>query len=286
MDRITELVELLEPEVAAPLPDLRVRQRDALLRYMASAEEARTRRAPRRPRAKHRGRYLAIAGAAAAVAVVAAIFVPGSSTPPPPVAAPRTSAVLTAVTRALATTSDDIEEVHSSVPAAAQLSSTSWIDLANGTCRTDTSVDGQRSLTVFIGGGNAVVIDYGLQEWWTRATSGVTCEPLITPQTIADDLTTGDYRLAGRATVGGQPALKLESSTTTSGTHPVTKMTTLWVNATTYLPIRSTSLGHAGEQTVFSWLPATSVNAAILRVEVPAGFHHVATAPSPPSSGQ
>jgi hypothetical protein len=285
MDRIAELVELLEPEVAAPPPHLQSRQRDALLRFMASAEEARTRPAHRRPRARHRGRHLAIAGAAAVVAVVAATLVLGSSTQRPPVAAPDTSAVLTAVTRALANTSGDIEEVQSSVPAAARLSSTSWVNLANGTCRTDTSVNGQPSLTVFVRDGSAVFIDYGLREWWTRDTGGVTCEPPLTPQTIIHDVTTGDYRLAGHATVGGQAALKLVSSMTTAGAHPVTKMTTLWVNATTYLPIQSTSLGHAKEQTVFGWLPATSVNASILNVTVPAGFRNVASAPSPNPSG-
>jgi hypothetical protein len=289
MDRIAELVELLEPEVAAPPPDLQSRQRDALLRFMASAEEARTRPGHRRPRARHRGWYLAIAGAAAVVAVVAATLVPRSSNPRPPVAAPGTapgtSAVLTAVTRALANTSGDIEEVQSSVPAPAQLSSTSWTDLTTGACRTDTSVNGQPSLTVFVRDGSAVFIDYRVREWWTRDTRGVTCEPPLTPQTIMHDVTTGDYRLAGHATVGGQSALQLVSSMTTAGAHPVTKVTTLWVNATTYLPIQSNSLGHAEEQTVFSWLRATSVNAAMLKVKVPAGFRSVATAPSPSPSG-
>ncbi len=120
-----------------------------------------------------------------------------------------------------------------------------------------------------------------IREWWTRDTRGVTCEPPLTPQAIIHDVTTGDYRVAGRATVGEQPALKLESSMTTTGTHPETKMTTLSVNSTTYLPIQSTSLGRASEQTVFSWLPATSVNASILNVKVPAGFRHVAATPSP-----
>jgi len=281
MDRIAELVELLEPEVAAPPRDLQARQRDTLLRFMVSAEEAPPRPAHRRPRAKHRDRYLAIAGAAAVVAVVAATLVLGSSTTRPPVAEPGTSAVLTAVTSALVNTNRDIEEVQSSVSAAAQLSSTSWVDLDRGTCRTDTSIDGQRSLTVLVRDGSAVVIDYGLREWWTRDARGVNCEPSLTPQGIEHDVTTGDYRLAGQSTINGQPALKLESSTSTTGTHPVAKVTTLWVNATTYLPIQSTSLGHASEQTVFSWLPATSANASILNVKVPTGFRHVATAPLP-----
>ncbi len=198
MDRIVELVQLLEPEVAPPPPDLQARQRDVLLQFIASADKARTRLPRWRPKARHSGWYIAIAGAAAVAAVVAAISLPGSSPPHPPVAAPGTSAVLTAVTRALANVSSDIEEVRSSAPVAVQPSSVSWIDLATGACRTDTSVDGQPLLTVFVKSGSAVFIDYGLREWWTRGTGGVTCEPL-TPETIEHDLSTGNYTLAGRA---------------------------------------------------------------------------------------
>jgi hypothetical protein len=279
MDRIAELVQLLEPEVAAPSSHLQARQREDLFRFMASVEKADSGPAHWRLRAWH----LAIAGSVAAVAVAAATFVPGSSTPRSPLAAPRTSAVLTAVTRALTSTGGDIEEIQSSISAAIRLSSTSWIDLDTGICRTDTSINAQPSLTVFVGDGNAVIIDYARREWWTREASGVTCESPLTPQAIEHDVTTGDYRLAGHATVGGQPALKLVSTTT--GAQRVTKVTTLWVNATTYLPIQSTSLGHAREQTLFTWLPATSVNAAILDFKVPAGFLQVVTAPSPDSSG-
>jgi len=278
MDRIVELVQLLEPEVAPPPPDLQARQRDVLLRFMALAEKAPTSPPHRRPHARHSGRYIAIAGAAAAVAVVAAVSVPGSSPPHPPVAAPGTSAVLTAVTGALANVSSDIEEVQSSAPAAVHLSSASWVDLATGACRTDTSVNGQPVLTVFVKNGSAVFIDYGLREWWTRSTGGVTCEPL-TPQTIERELNTGNYTFAGRATVDGQQALKLVPTTTAAAPHRVTKLTTLWVNATSYLPIQSVSVGHVSEQTTFAWMPATSTNAAMLSVTVPAGFRQVATAP-------
>lgn len=273
MDRIADLVRQLEPEMPPPSPDVRARQRDALLKsMMAPAEEGRAR--PPRWHARHKGRLVAIAGAAAA-AMVAAVVVPGSSPTPRPPA--RTTAVLTAVTRALATTGDDIEEVQSAVPGA-PVATTSWVDLSTGACRTDTSLNGRRSLTIFLEHGTAVFVDYGLREWWTRDAGGVSCEPL-TPETIEHDVTTGDYTVTGRATVGGQPSLKLVSTTRTTGLHQMTKLTTLWVNASTYLPIRSTSSGHLTEQTTFTWLPTTAVSTAILGVTVPAGFQRVA----PPS---
>jgi hypothetical protein len=275
MDRIVELVQQLEPEVAPPSVDAQARQRDALLRSMAPADDARTR--PGRWRPRHKGWVVAIAGATA-VAVVATLLVRGSSSPPrPPAAAPGTSAVLMAITKVLARTSDDVEEVQSRAPGVVQLSATSWVDLATGACRTDTSVNGQPSLTLFVEHGSAVFIDYGLRDWWTRATGGVTCEPL-TPQAIERDVATGNYTLAGRVIIDGQQSLKLVAMTTSSGLHPLTKLTTLWVNAATYLPIQSTSVGHLTERTVFTWLPATSANTARFNVRVPAGFRQLCRA--------
>ena len=279
MDRIADLVGQLEPETSLPSEDVRARQRAALLRSMALEGEGST--PSRGSRFGHRGWFLALIGTAAAVAV-AAIVVPRSSpSPAPPLA---TSAVLTAITRTLAHTGNDIEEVRSSVPGT-PLSTTSWVDLSTGACRTDTSLDGQPSVTIFVEQGNAVFINHDLREWWTRRTGGVVCAPL-TPQTIAHDLATGHYTVDDHAVVNGQPSLKLASVSVTTGPHPVPQLTTLWVNAATYLPIRSTSSGHVAEQTTFTWLPATPTNAATLTIAVPAGFREVAPpAPQRQSGG-
>ncbi len=273
MDQIADLVRQLEPEMPPPSREVQACQREALLESIASSEKARTR--PRRWRTRHKAWFVAIVGVAAA-AIVTGIVVPGSSPSPRP-AAP-TSAVLTAVTRALRATGDDIEEVQSVVPGA-PVSTTSWVDLSTGACRADTSLNGQSSFTIFLEHGSAVFVDYSLREWWTRDAGGVSCEPL-TPRTIEHDVTTGDYTVAGHGTVGGQPSLKLVYTSTTTGLHQVTQLTTLWVNATTYLPIQSTSTGHLTEQTTFTWLPVTAINAAILDVRVPAGFQRVAAPPA------
>lgn len=273
MDPVVELVLQLEPDTAPPSVDLQARQREALLRSMAQAGHTRTPSRHWRPR--HSGWFVALAGAAAA-AVVVTILVPGSSpSRRPPAPAPATSAVLAAITTALTETSADIEQVQSTV-SGAPLSTTSWVDLASGSCRTDTSVNGQLSLTLFDESGNAVIIDYGKKEWWTRGTEGVTCEPLLTPQIIEHALTTGQYTVAGHAVLDGQPSLKLVSTATSSGLHPMAKLAILWVNATTYLPIQSSSTGHLTEQTVFTWVPATATNTARLHIAVPAGFRQVA----------
>jgi hypothetical protein len=278
MDPLADLVRQLEPQMPPPPLDLQARQRDALLQSIASSEKARMR--PPRWHTRHRGWFVAIGGAAAA-AVVVAILVPRSSPSPRPPA--HMSVVLTAVTRALAATGNDIEEVQSTVPGT-PLSTTSWVDLSTGACRTDTSLNGQPSLTISVEHGKAVFVDYGLHEWWTRSTGGVSCEPL-TPQTIERNVSTGDYTVAGRSIVGGQPSLKLVSTSTTTGPRHVTKLTTLWVNATTYLPIQSTSGGHFTEQTMFTWRTATPSNTAVLDVKVPASFPQVAAPPPERQAG-
>ena len=282
MDRIAELVRQLEPQTGSPPADVRARQRAALVRSMAAAGGARPR--PRRWSFRHGGWLAAIAGAAA-VAVVVAVLLPGPSSPPrrsarPPHAGPGTSAVLTAITSALAETGGDVEEVRSAV---ADVSSASWVDLATGACRTDTSVAGRPTLTVFDEHGSVVIIDYARRQWWTRGPAGVTCHPL-TPPVIEADLAAGRFTLVGHATVDGQQSLKLVSATTSPG--PVPKLTTLWVNATTYLPIQSTSAGHLTERTLFTWRPATAASTAPLTITVPAGFRRVAAPPAGTSSGR
>jgi hypothetical protein len=279
MDRLVELVGKLEPETAPPPPDAEARQRAALFQSMDMAGQPRP--GPTRWHPRRGSWFLAIAGAAAA-AVIGVAVAPGWLSAPrtsshPPGVAPGTSAVLTAVTRALAGTSGDVEEVRSTVSVAG-LGSTAWVDLATGACRVDTAVGGKPTLTVFVEDGRAVIVDYDHRQWWSRASEGVTCAPL-TPQTIEQDVTAGRYSLTGHGVIDGRRALRLVSTTTTSGLHQLTKLTTLWVDAATYLPIQSTSTGHLTDKTVFAWLPATAANRAVLRVAVPAGFRHIGAPP-------
>ena len=278
MDRLDELVGQLEPGSALPPPDAQARQRVALVQLMEAATAGRGAKGPWYRHTRRSGWLLMITGAAAA-AVMGVAVVPGwLSSPRPSPNPPGTAAVLTAVTRALAGTSGDIEEVRSSTSPAA-LDSTAWVDIATGACRADTSVGGKPTLTVFVEDRQAVIIDYVNSQWWSQDSEGVTCAPL-TPQAIEQDVATGRYMLAGEDFIDGRQALRLVSTTTTSGLHPMTKPTTLWVDATTYLPIQSTSTGHVIDTTDFAWLPATTANQAMLKITLPAGFQHVG-APAP-----
>lgn len=277
MDRIVELVQQLEPETGPPPANVEANQRAALLRSIAAADQARKR--PRR-RGPGRGVFFAATATAAAVAVIVVIVLAPFSTPrrtssPQSATGTAPAAVLTAVTSALANTGSDIEEVRTT---ASTISATSWVDLTTGACRTDTSVGGQLTLTLSVEHGRAVVIDYAHKQWWTLGTQGVACKPL-SPKDIEHDLAKGRYKLAGHTSLYGQSSLKLVAETTTTGLHPMSKLTTLWVNAKTYLPIQSTSTGHVGEFTVFSWLPPTPANRAMLKIAVPVGFQKVSRQP-------
>jgi hypothetical protein len=274
VDRIAELVRLAQPETVTPPLEVQTRQRAAFLRSMSELEGPHVRS---RPWPRTAAAWAAALVGAAAGAVLVALLLPGSS---PPHARQVTPAVLTAIRKGLAGISADVERLHSSVPGA-PMSVTSWVDLRTGACRADTWLRGHRLLTLYDEGGRAVLIDYGRREWWSRADAGVVCEPL-TPWRIEHDLTTGRYVLAGNTVIDGRRALKLESRSTSTGPHPVSELTTLWVNAETYVPIRSTSQEHSREQTVFTWLPPTRANTAALTVTVPTGFHKV-SAPPPQS---
>ncbi len=280
MDRILELVGQLEPAAGPPPSGAQARQRAALFRSIAPGE---VRTPTHRPLWRPAGADWPLALAGLAVAAVAgALLLPGLLYPirpfsPGPGVAPGTAAALTGVRRALTGAGGDVEVVTSTV-AAGGLTATTWVDLVSGACRTDTSVRGVPQLTVFVEAGRAVILDYRSRQWWSRPSEGVRCEP-PTPATILRDLAQGDYSLAGRTTIDGKPSLELVSTAPTSGLHPITKLSTLWVDAATYLPIQSVSTGHLAERTTFSWVAATKSTAAILKVAVPPGFHR---APIPP----
>lgn len=98
------------------------------------------------------------------------------------------------------------------------------------------------------------------------------------PTTVAEALRTavscGSLAVAGRQTVDGTETIKLTS-------RPGSLISeTIWVDPSTYLPVRVTTnsaLGYSPtRQTAdFTWLPPTTQNQAKLTVPVPAGFRKV-----------
>lgn len=98
------------------------------------------------------------------------------------------------------------------------------------------------------------------------------------PTTVAEALRTavscGSLTMAGHQTIGGTDTIKLTS-------RPGSLISeTIWVDPSTYLPVRVTFQSAAGysstRQTAdFTWLPPTAQNQAKLTVPVPVGFRKV-----------
>jgi len=93
----------------------------------------------------------------------------------------------------------------------------------------------------------------------------------LSPAGIAKQIAMGQWRIAGRARVGGQPAIEL-AETRTGTFQPLP--TTLWVSARTHLPIRMNNGPWAmWSQDEWHYLRPTAANMALLRVPVPPGYH-------------
>jgi hypothetical protein len=106
---------------------------------------------------------------------------------------------------------------------------------------------------------------------------------------IRDVLGCGAFKVTGHTRINGTAVIVLARSTRLGeGSHGVTVVRVLEVNAATYLPVRldfSTQMGSGrifSLQTDFQWLPPTATNRAYLAISIPPGFHHTrATATNP-----
>ena len=92
----------------------------------------------------------------------------------------------------------------------------------------------------------------------------------LSPAGLAKGIANGQWRVTGRTTIGGQPAIKLTETKT--GTYQPLP-TVLWVNARTHLPIRMNN-GAGATWAQFDWyyLKPTAANMAVFRVPVPPGY--------------
>jgi hypothetical protein len=86
------------------------------------------------------------------------------------------------------------------------------------------------------------------------------------PAVLAQAIAHGQWRVARRARLDGQPVIEL-TETSAGPVHPLP--VELWVNAQTYLPLRCDG---GGVSEVFGYLPPTVANRALLQVPIPRGF--------------
>jgi hypothetical protein len=125
-----------------------------------------------------------------------------------------------------------------------------------------------------------VAVIYGDATWW-RATlpqpggrspstapvcgSGAPTGLESSSAFVRGELRCGGYRMARQHPAGGVETVKLTGS----------NGTTVWVNPSTYLPVRLTVGRPTPTQIDFRWLAPTAANLGQLSVRVPAGFREV-----------
>jgi hypothetical protein len=95
---------------------------------------------------------------------------------------------------------------------------------------------------------------------------------------IRAEIANGQFTITGRTELHGQQAIELKINVPPNNEAPPhVTAARLWVDATTYLPMRQYLRMSNGQQNVtdYTYLPPTPGNLAKLRPEIPAGYTHV-----------
>lgn len=125
--------------------------------------------------------------------------------------------------------------------------------------------DAPASMGMFEVRASSTVVDY-LKHTWTRAPVECFGTGIDDQASVRQQIAAGKWqRVPGEQTINGRTVVEL------TATEPVP--VTLWVDAGSYLPVRSeVHLGDGTETTDFDFLPNTAPNRALLTPPIPAGF--------------
>lgn len=121
--------------------------------------------------------------------------------------------------------------------------------------------------------------------WWQSSTETFRTSAPATPELLRSEFEAGSLRLVGNTTLDGAPAIELSLLLPTAAQLDVGSLSvTLWLDPTTYLPIREVMQGQdkqlpgappAGTYELeqdFTFLQPTPANMALLQVSVPTGL--------------
>jgi hypothetical protein len=95
---------------------------------------------------------------------------------------------------------------------------------------------------------------------------------------IRAEIANGQFTVIRQTELHGQQAIELKINVPPNNEAPPhTTAARMWVNATTYLPMRQYLRMSTGQQDVtdYTYLPPTPGNLAKLRPQIPAGYTHV-----------
>ncbi len=263
----------------------------------------------RRKARRARGRLLLPAlavGVAAAVAASVALAAPNRSTAPTRVAQKLQTVgyVVSRAKSAISAAGADVVEVQTS--ASNGWSYTLWFEIRPVLqLRSEVANASGRTQEVFASSTRIITLDFQTRTWWTVqlppalrgkklalmvpgsafmsllaiSAAGLAQVALPTPQNLRSELTHGAFRLVGTQTLGSTRLLHLQ------GDAPSNRGVSMWVNAASYLPVRSSvrirvqtgkRLGWMQLSSRLTWMPATAASLALLKPSIPAGFKHQA----------
>lgn len=121
--------------------------------------------------------------------------------------------------------------------------------------------------------GTAITVNH-FQHVWSECHSTFVLGFTLDAASIRAEIASGQFSVIGRTILHGQQAIELRINVPPSNAAPPhVTAECLWVNATTYLPMRDYLRMSNGQQSVsdYVFLPATPQNLARLRPAIPAG---------------
>jgi hypothetical protein len=134
------------------------------------------------------------------------------------------------------------------------------------------------------GSAKIVGVDYPSRTWATFTTRAPLVDLTVSPALIRSEIAAGNFTVDGTVKLNGRDAVKLGWTHQVGPTkHSPVAVTTLWVDATTYVPLRTVTiqtitLQATGTRTLFSetvtyqMIPATTASLKALTPPIPAGF--------------
>jgi len=144
-------------------------------------------------------------------------------------------------------------------------------------------------------GGSVTVVDYQTTSWWTYVpvtdpqhaprldpkAKRVNLDAFDTPAQIRAALADGDLTLVGQQRLSGRNTVHVTHTFDKGGLRLAMDM---WIDATSYLPVRTAYQSPQlakGQRSVsdLTWLPRTETNLAKLSLRIPTGFRHLSGPP-------
>ena len=122
--------------------------------------------------------------------------------------------------------------------------------------------------------GTAIAVDH-FSRTWSECQSKFILGFTLDAAGIRAEIANGQFTVVGRTELHGRQAIELKINVPPSNEAPPhTTAERLWVNATTYLPMRQYQRMSNGQRSVFDYvsLPPTPENLAKLRPVIPAGY--------------